>query len=727
MIKAPMGISRFFFPILLAQAMVFHTQPLLAASILQSQYGARDSASEILIGNINLRAEMRSKAKYADLSSSIQNEISRHPAGTYGRARLLNELADIYSYNLFYIENAIKIDEEIISSSIPDQDVDNRMLPVNEVANNKIIIDKSYFASYAKITSSDIKEAARNRLQLNRGLLEGLAGQRNKEYSLEFIEKHHAQVRSDVLVGRVGANDRNMMLSRLIRAEYELHRLDPSRPIIEYGKLLNGEISIRQIDFTEISFLDLADYLMQAHQLSAEVRLAELALDVVYLPYANLQSMEYRWKYNKLINSYISTLIEANFKAGRFDEVLYYANLNKSRMLLEERLTFGAGKAGNARISDLVADDGIPRTAAGLPDKAWFKAKLAGTPQFLDFYVGGTYVADSGSKAARAERSVMPLSSRNSARVSAASEPTEVFKDDALYITQVVGGQATAVKVTGPELAALRREMEKSYAAISETQKVTASPTLQTLKSRLRLADTLTVSPDKWVSTHPLDFHLQARTVRSVNFFTSGASGKLGQLAVAGFFNPTLDLKGADAEADTIKALIPQASIIRREAARKSALASASAANIIHLSMHGNFNDSDPTLSKLVFAGAANDDSTGDPNALYATEMATVPTLRNRDLVFAAACQTGLQAADRTNTSELTGILRPLTANRNKNLILSLWNVSDQATGEFVKAFYQRLAATQDVKDAFHHAQDQLRAKYPHPYYWAAFYLSQAS
>jgi CHAT domain-containing protein len=56
-----------------------------------------------------------------------------------------------------------------------------------------------------------------------------------------------------------------------------------------------------------------------------------------------------------------------------------------------------------------------------------------------------------------------------------------------------------------------------------------------------------------------------------------------------------------------------------------------------------------------------------------------------------------------------------------------LWNVSDQATGEFVKAFYQKLAATQDVTLSFHHAQDQLRAKYPHPYYWAAFYLSQAS
>ena len=56
-----------------------------------------------------------------------------------------------------------------------------------------------------------------------------------------------------------------------------------------------------------------------------------------------------------------------------------------------------------------------------------------------------------------------------------------------------------------------------------------------------------------------------------------------------------------------------------------------------------------------------------------------------------------------------------------------IWNVSDAATGEFVKAFYSNLATSQDVKASFHYAQDQLKSQYPHPYYWAAFYLSQAN
>lgn len=706
---------------------------LLALALdVHAMVGVNDPDSANALDRLNQQAALLRKLDYVSAAKNLQQKLSELESNLYAKSRILNELAELLTNRILNIEAAVEIDRKLLEISIPDTDNGQGSMlyrPKHLAAINRLLLDKDHFAEFIAIDSESIKNRARDRLDANQLLLNGQVRPRNNSYTKIFLDGVLNQVRSDINATHPGTTDRKRFLSRLIRVDYELLKLS-GRSTGAYESFQTGELRIEDVDFGELTFLELSEYFTQVFGITGNIQFAELALGSVYMPYTGFTDARTRWKYNKLINSYISTLIEANFKAGRFDEVLYYANLNKSRMLLEERLTFGAGKAGNARISDLVADDGIPRTASGLPDKAWFKAKLAGTPQFLDFYVGGTYVADSGSsgsKAARAERSVMPLSSRNSGRVSAASEPTEVFKDDALYITQVVGGQATAVKVTGPELAALRREMEKSYAAISETQKVTASPTLQTLKSRLRLADTLTVSPDKWVSTHPLDFHLQARTVRSVNFFTSGASGKLGQLAVAGFFNPTLDLKGADAEADTIKALMPQASIIRREAARKSALASASAANIIHLSMHGNFNDSDPTLSKLVFAGAANDDSTGDPNALYATEMATVPTLRNRDLVFAAACQTGLQAADRTNTSELTGILRPLTANRNKNLILSLWNVSDQATGEFVKAFYQRLAATQDVKDAFHHAQDQLRAKYPHPYYWAAFYLSQAS
>jgi CHAT domain-containing protein len=116
-----------------------------------------------------------------------------------------------------------------------------------------------------------------------------------------------------------------------------------------------------------------------------------------------------------------------------------------------------------------------------------------------------------------------------------------------------------------------------------------------------------------------------------------------------------------------------------------------------------------------------------DLNALYAKDMGDILMLKDRQLIFAAACQTGLSAADRLNESELMGMLRPLTANRNRNVILSLWNVDDTATKEFVSEFYRNLAKTKRIDRAFHHAQSSVRERFPHPHYWAAFYLSQSN
>jgi CHAT domain-containing protein len=142
--------------------------------------------------------------------------------------------------------------------------------------------------------------------------------------------------------------------------------------------------------------------------------------------------------------------------------------------------------------------------------------------------------------------------------------------------------------------------------------------------------------------------------------------------------------------------------------------------------MHGSFDPQSPLRSKLYFAGSHLDLRVDDPKALYAEDMAKFDALRDRDLIFAAACQTGIVASDKNNEGELIGILRPLTANRNKNIILSLWNVDDLATRDFVEAFYKSLFQSKDVRASFLKAQDAVRQKYKLPRYWAAFYLSQS-
>ena len=57
-------------------------------------------------------------------------------------------------------------------------------------------------------------------------------------------------------------------------------------------------------------------------------------------------------------------------------------------------------------------------------------------------------------------------------------------------------------------------------------------------------------------------------------------------------------------------------------------------------------------------------------------------------------------------------------------MIASLWQVDDQATGLLMRAFYQRLKDGQGKAEALQAAQREVRATYPHPFYWASFVLT---
>jgi hypothetical protein len=92
----------------------------------------------------------------------------------------------------------------------------------------------------------------------------------------------------------------------------------------------------------------------------------------------------------------------------------------------------------------------------------------------------------------------------------------------------------------------------------------------------------LTVSVEKWVATHPLDFQPQSKVVRVVNFFTAGVSRRLDGIRVAASFDPTLDLEGAHGEADVIEALMSSARIVRRASACESNLKDVAGANVNH-------------------------------------------------------------------------------------------------------------------------------------------------
>ncbi|QRM18186.1 CHAT domain-containing protein [Dechloromonas sp. TW-R-39-2] len=702
-------------------------------NLIVPKYGVQDDVAASAIRRINGIAELRSTQRYQGLVTQLEADYQKFGRSAYAQPRILNELADIYSLQTLDIESAIQADEQLIRSDIPAADTTGDFLPRYQTASQYTIADSQYVTKYVSVDAATIKKSATDRLQTNRQLLAGNRPNTSKTYAADKLQQHIKQVQNDIDSTPPGSAARKRILSRLIRGEYELSKISSKATLAAYRFIDKGDMSSDGVDLSEIDFLSLADYYIQVFRRTGNIVYAEYALDTVYRPYSNLRNPSFRWRYNKLINDYISTLIEANFQAENFDEVLYYVSLNKSRLLLEERLAY-TRDSGNAmaKVADLASEDGIPRTPSGLPQKSWYRQRLAQSGPYLDLYVGGKFMplaANKNIRAAKAERSTMPLTTRDFG-IDDAALASDSFVDDALYATRIDSGRVISVKkLSGNELANLKNELNRSYDQISQNKDKPgdAAAFFRKISSTNPMPERLTVSPDKWVLRHPIDFHLGAKVTRSVNFFTTGDARQLRDIRVSGFFNPTLDLQGAEQEAEAIRQYVPSAQVFKREAANLQALQSASDATVVHLSMHGQFNADDPKDSRLAFNGAIRGRSvTTDPNSLYARDMHKYAALKGRDLVFAAACQAGLSAADQANENELMGILRPLTANRNRNIILSLWNVDDIATRDFVAAFYQQLAQTHDIVTAFHHAQDEVRKKYPHPYYWASFYLAQA-
>lgn len=55
-------------------------------------------------------------------------------------------------------------------------------------------------------------------------------------------------------------------------------------------------------------------------------------------------------------------------------------------------------------------------------------------------------------------------------------------------------------------------------------------------------------------------------------------------------------------------------------------------------------------------------------------------------------------------------------------LVMSLWQVPDKETAEFMTNFYRELSENKSVEEAFSLTQKGMKAKYD-PYFWAAFTL----
>ncbi len=136
-------------------------------------------------------------------------------------------------------------------------------------------------------------------------------------------------------------------------------------------------------------------------------------------------------------------------------------------------------------------------------------------------------------------------------------------------------------------------------------------------------------------------------------------------------------------------------------------------------------NNKNPMMrSGLVFAGANrvwHEDwgRTDNDGVLTAFEVSNM-NMRNTQLVVLSACETGL--GDIRGSEGVYGLQRAFKMAGVNNIIMSLWQVPDKETVEFMEIFYTKLLDYRDVRTAFNETQRQMRQKYD-PFYWAAFVL----
>jgi CHAT domain-containing protein len=141
----------------------------------------------------------------------------------------------------------------------------------------------------------------------------------------------------------------------------------------------------------------------------------------------------------------------------------------------------------------------------------------------------------------------------------------------------------------------------------------------------------------------------------------------------------------------------------------------------VHIATHGFLNAQNPELSGIVLSLV---DQAGNPQNGY-LRLGDIFNLKlNAELVVLSACQTGL--GSQLKGEGIIGLTRGLMYAGGERLLLSLWNVDDNATAEFMTIFYQlmlekNLNPAQALKET--QLMMQNSTEYNHPYYWSAFVL----
>ena len=276
-------------------------------------------------------------------------------------------------------------------------------------------------------------------------------------------------------------------------------------------------------------------------------------------------------------------------------------------------------------------------------------------------------------------------------------------------------------------------------------------------------AHTLAFSPS--VQTLALAAEVQPKRAGGL---VVGNPVEMPSLPIAGQPNPAQlpPLPGAEREAAAIAQLLNTQPLIRQAATEAAVVAQMPQQPIIHLATHGLLNI-DSRLNEFGLPTDANAPMATDSNVfanpgavivggnvtvggvdaavslarervvrfsppgvialapgggedgwLTAEEIAALNL--QADLVVLSACDTG---RGRITGDGVVGLTRSFLVAGADTVVVSLWQVPDDATAALMVAFYQQLTATENKAQALRGAMLTTKAQYPDPRNWSAFVL----
>ncbi len=163
-------------------------------------------------------------------------------------------------------------------------------------------------------------------------------------------------------------------------------------------------------------------------------------------------------------------------------------------------------------------------------------------------------------------------------------------------------------------------------------------------------------------------------------------------------------------EARSVAATLPNSHLyIGEEATERRLRLHGPKSRFVHIAAHGLFRQDNPMFSSMRLG-----DSQISLLDLYSLNLTS-------ELVTLSGCSTGLNAV--VGGDEMLGLVRGLLYAGTRAVLVTLWDVDDRSTADFMKSFYEHLSSNPSKGLALQRAMQEMREIYPHPYYWAPFVL----